>query len=176
MQAQILCAAPNLWIFSLRHSQGFRACKTSKPANHNRTMRRIPTTATRRRPRTTANDRKLLSCISSSSYDAPPILSQLPRPPLTQSRCTSTATSTSTVQLPRCSKHRPFSSLPTPADTPTPSESNSNLPQTLDQHAHLQPIDFTTASQISGEESQILEVQLAPNQMLRAESGAMLYM
>jgi len=38
------------------------------------------------------------------------------------------------------------------------------------------PIDFTTSSQISGEESQILEVHLCPNQILRAESGAMLYM
>ena len=38
------------------------------------------------------------------------------------------------------------------------------------------PIDFTTQSQISGSESQILEIQLRPNQILRAESGAMLYM
>ncbi|KAL3781911.1 hypothetical protein HJC23_004096 [Cyclotella cryptica] len=60
---------------------------------------------------------------------------------------------------------RTFSSLPA---------ANANLPQ----HAkyELTPIDFTTSSTISGEESQILEVKLQEGQMLRAESGAMLYM
>jgi len=38
------------------------------------------------------------------------------------------------------------------------------------------PIDFDTSSSIQGEESQILQVQLKPNQVLRAESGAMLFM
>jgi Uncharacterized conserved protein len=38
------------------------------------------------------------------------------------------------------------------------------------------PIDFQASSQISGEESQILMVNLKPNQILRAESGAMLFM
>ncbi|KAL9186776.1 hypothetical protein ACHAXT_010496 [Thalassiosira profunda] len=65
---------------------------------------------------------------------------------------------------------RQFSSLPAPSN-------NSSLPEPQeDPHAHLAPIDFATASHISGEESQILEVRLQPNQMLRAESGAMLYM
>ncbi|KAL7484402.1 hypothetical protein ACHAW6_010038 [Cyclotella cf. meneghiniana] len=64
-----------------------------------------------------------------------------------------------------CITPRTFSSLPA---------TNPNLPQ----HAsyELTPIDFTTSSKISGEESQILEVKLQEGQMLRAESGAMLYM
>ena len=38
------------------------------------------------------------------------------------------------------------------------------------------PISFATASRISGQESQTLEVVLRPGQRLRAEAGAMLYM
>ena len=38
------------------------------------------------------------------------------------------------------------------------------------------PIEFDIASKISGQESQILEVRLEPGNVLRAESGAMLYM
>lgn len=38
------------------------------------------------------------------------------------------------------------------------------------------PINFDTSSSVKGEESQILEVDLEPNQVLRAESGAMIYM
>ena len=38
------------------------------------------------------------------------------------------------------------------------------------------PINFDTSSSIQGEESQILQVNLEPNQILRAESGAMLFM
>jgi uncharacterized protein (AIM24 family) len=38
------------------------------------------------------------------------------------------------------------------------------------------PIDFTSFSTITGDESQILQVRLFPNQILRAESGSMLYM
>jgi uncharacterized protein (TIGR00266 family) len=38
------------------------------------------------------------------------------------------------------------------------------------------PINFDTSSSIQGEESQILQVHLKPNQVLRAESGAMLFM
>ena len=40
----------------------------------------------------------------------------------------------------------------------------------------LVPIDFAASSRISGEESQILEVRLDAGQVLRAESGSMLYM
>mmetsp|Transcript_5205 Transcript_5205/g.14754 ORF Transcript_5205/g.14754 Transcript_5205/m.14754 type:complete len:483 (+) Transcript_5205:107-1555(+) len=38
------------------------------------------------------------------------------------------------------------------------------------------PIDFDVASRVAGQESQTLEVQLSPGQVLRAESGAMLFM
>lgn len=38
------------------------------------------------------------------------------------------------------------------------------------------PIDFDVQAKIEGNESQILTVQLQPNQVLRAESGAMMYM
>ena len=57
---------------------------------------------------------------------------------------------------------------------PAPPSNEEFMPQNQDDN--LVPIDFMTSSSISGEESQILEVQLRPNQMLRAESGAMLYM
>lgn len=38
------------------------------------------------------------------------------------------------------------------------------------------PIDFDVASRVEGNESQIVTVELEPGQVLRAESGAMLYM
>jgi uncharacterized protein (AIM24 family) len=38
------------------------------------------------------------------------------------------------------------------------------------------PIDFDLASRIEGKECQIVTVELQPNQVLRAESGAMMYM
>lgn len=51
----------------------------------------------------------------------------------------------------------------------TPQTSSQPVPATI-------PIDFAVASRVSGQESQTLEVQLSPGQVLRAESGAMLYM
>ena len=54
------------------------------------------------------------------------------------------------------------------AITPS-SPSSSHAPATI-------PIDFAVASRVAGQESQTLEVQLSPGQVLRAESGAMLYM
>ena len=69
---------------------------------------------------------------------------------------------------------RQFSSLHTPSSNSYLSQADQNNEN--DPYANLVPIDYTTSSQISGEESQILEVQLLPNKMLRAESGAMLYM
>ena len=70
-----------------------------------------------------------------------------------------------------------FSSLPTPSNSSSqqPKE-KSNNEVVVDPYANLLPIDYTTSSVIKGEESQILEIQLLPNQMVRAESGAMLYM
>jgi len=38
------------------------------------------------------------------------------------------------------------------------------------------PIDFDLASSIEGKESQIVTIRLEPDQVLRAESGAMMYM
>ena len=67
-------------------------------------------------------------------------------------------------------QHVSFSSL-------IPKDDNKNnqpaIPPTSDV---LVPINFDTSSSIKGEESQILEVDLEPNQVLRAESGAMIYM
>mmetsp|Transcript_15181 Transcript_15181/g.22172 ORF Transcript_15181/g.22172 Transcript_15181/m.22172 type:complete len:484 (+) Transcript_15181:87-1538(+) len=54
---------------------------------------------------------------------------------------------------------------------------NSQVPVTTDTNERaLIPINFDVASKISGEESQIVEISLSPNQTLRAESGAMIYM
>ena len=44
------------------------------------------------------------------------------------------------------------------------------------ENALTTPINFDTSSSIQGEESQILQIKLQPNQTLRAESGAMLFM
>lgn len=50
----------------------------------------------------------------------------------------------------------------------TSESSSSSLP------AH--PIDFDVAAKIEGSESQIVTITLEPGQILRAESGAMMYM
>ncbi len=93
------------------------------------------------------------------------------------------SSSVSPERLPVGSSLRHLSTLPTPtpqsddsrSDNNTTNADSSTAPAVTHQNNYL-PIDFRTASQISGEESQILEVHLRPNQMLRAESGAMLYM
>ncbi|KAL7457770.1 hypothetical protein ACHAWC_010733 [Mediolabrus comicus] len=59
--------------------------------------------------------------------------------------------------------------------------SNNNIPAPKPSSSPskiitVQPIDFTTSSTISGDESQILQVRIQPNQILRAESGSMLFM
>lgn len=61
------------------------------------------------------------------------------------------------------------SSSSTTSSAITPQSASSHAPATI-------PIDFAVASRVSGQESQTLEVQLSPGQVLRAESGAMLYM
>jgi uncharacterized protein (TIGR00266 family) len=61
----------------------------------------------------------------------------------------------------------------------TSSNENSSLAPTKTNEstsALTTPIDFNTSSAIAGEESQILQVHLKRNQILRAESGAMLFM
>lgn len=55
-------------------------------------------------------------------------------------------------------------------------EFSTNLPSVKNDENAISNIDFTTSSTVSGEESQILEVKLREGEMLRAESGAMLYM
>ena len=65
---------------------------------------------------------------------------------------------------PRC-----FSSLP--------EKSKSNLPaQTSKDGVVGFPIDFDIQSKVEGNESQIVTIDLEPDQVLRAESGAMMYM
>ena len=53
------------------------------------------------------------------------------------------------------------------------SSSNSNSTSTP---STILPIDFDSAAKILGNESQILTVQLRPQQLLRAEAGNMIYM
>ena len=58
-----------------------------------------------------------------------------------------------------------------------PASSSSNaITTTPTENALTTPINFDTSSSIQGEESQILQIKLQPNQTLRAESGAMLFM
>jgi uncharacterized protein (AIM24 family) len=65
------------------------------------------------------------------------------------------------------------SSVPVVVSNHIPNNNGTNNDNT---DVNLIPIDFDTSSYISGEESQILEITLRPNQILLAESGAMLYM
>lgn len=53
---------------------------------------------------------------------------------------------------------------------------NSSLATTSSDGVIGAPIDFDVSSRIEGNESQIVTVELEPGQVLRAESGAMLYM
>jgi uncharacterized protein (TIGR00266 family) len=64
-----------------------------------------------------------------------------------------------------CQNCRPLSSSSASSEITV---QNENLPSKL--------IDFSISSKIEGEESQIATVKLRPNETLRAESGAMLYM
>lgn len=67
---------------------------------------------------------------------------------------------------------RSFSSSPVHVSAP-----NSIVPtESTYEKAISNPINFNTSSSIQGDESQILQVHLKPNQVLRAESGAMLFM
>jgi uncharacterized protein (AIM24 family) len=55
-----------------------------------------------------------------------------------------------------------------------PKKDEENVPAS--NHDTTSLINFDASSSIQGEESQILQVHLEPNQILRAESGAMLFM
>lgn len=63
----------------------------------------------------------------------------------------------------------------TNADTDTDTNLPANADTSKDGVVGL-PIDFDVQSKIEGSESQIVTVQLEPDQVLRAESGAMMYM
>jgi hypothetical protein len=58
--------------------------------------------------------------------------------------------------------HRSHSSLPV--------SQNSNIPSTSSR------IDFTAAAKIEGDESHVATIVLQPGEILRAESGAMVFM
>lgn len=63
------------------------------------------------------------------------------------------------------------------SNVPTTQSSNELVSnESVYEKALSNPINFDTSSSIQGEESQILQVHLKPNQVLRAESGAMLFM
>ena len=59
--------------------------------------------------------------------------------------------------------------------TPSSTDKNNNL-ETSSDGVVGRPIDFDLQAQIRGQESQILIVTLEPGQVLRAESGAMMYL
>ncbi|ETW03207.1 hypothetical protein H310_05613 [Aphanomyces invadans] len=63
------------------------------------------------------------------------------------------------------------STLPPPV-LETPQDSTKSLENAV----VYTPIDFSKAAQIVGQESQLVHITLEPNQKLRAESGAMIYM
>lgn len=68
-----------------------------------------------------------------------------------------------------------FNSSKINADLPTKTSKDS-LTQTSSDGVVGTPINFDVSSKIEGKESQILTVALEPNQILRAESGAMMFM
>lgn len=55
-------------------------------------------------------------------------------------------------------------------------KSNSGLAHTSADGVVGLPIDFDVQSKVEGNESQIVTIALEPGQVLRAESGAMMYM
>ena len=66
-----------------------------------------------------------------------------------------------------------------PRQYPLPKEfstSSSSALATSGENLPSKPIDFSVSAKIEGEESQIAKVKLRPGEVLRAESGAMLYM
>jgi hypothetical protein len=73
-------------------------------------------------------------------------------------------------------------SSPTPDQTAAPEDaSKQEEAQVLRHHEPtenevFEPIDFAKAARIEGHESQVIHIDLEPQQCLRAESGAMIYM
>jgi uncharacterized protein (TIGR00266 family) len=78
----------------------------------------------------------------------------------------------------RCASYRFFSTSPTKtihtsSSAITPAGDSNNLPST-EPHTHL--IDFRIAAKVEGDESHVATIELHPGEILRAESGAMLFM
>jgi len=71
--------------------------------------------------------------------------------------------------------HRGFSSSSNNSPATT-NDSNNDLATTSSDGVVGLPIDFDVASKVEGNESQIVTVMLEPGQVLRAESGALMYM
>jgi len=73
---------------------------------------------------------------------------------------------------------RSFSSPSAPPPSSTDLVQSSSVANSASESGTLptHPIDFDVASKIEGNESQIVTVELEPGQILRAESGAMMYM
>lgn len=79
------------------------------------------------------------------------------------------------------SRHRPHvwsGTLRTMStDVTTTTNTSSTIATTTSSDGVVaEPIDFDLQSKIEGNESQIATIQLKPNQLLRAESGALMYM
>ena len=94
------------------------------------------------------------------------------------SRPTSTTTSYKFTgnNTARLTSRRSLSSSPA-TNNNINNDSSSNLPaQTGKDGVVGLPIDFDIQSKVEGNESQIVTVKLEPNQILRAESGALMYM
>lgn len=80
---------------------------------------------------------------------------------------------------PCCHVHRVFlSSSATTADvsSATPISTSATQIKTSSDGVVGSPIDFDVASKVEGNESQIVTITIRPGQVLRAESGAMMYM
>jgi uncharacterized protein (AIM24 family) len=80
---------------------------------------------------------------------------------------TTTTTPASNLLL----QQRPFSDIVAGSKNDVPVDTRTSKDGVVGR-----PIDFDIAAKIEGNESQIVTVQLEPGQVLRAESGAMMYM
>jgi len=69
-----------------------------------------------------------------------------------------------------------FSTTTNPDNLPNATDSNSELQTRSSDGVLATPINFDVASKVEGNESQIVTVSLEPGQVLRAESGSMMYM
>ena len=73
-------------------------------------------------------------------------------------------------------QHHFFSTTSNPDNLPNASGSSSDLQTVSSDGVLAKPINFDIASKVEGNESQIVTVSLENGQVLRAESGSMMYM